>query len=79
MSHDIGHPATTGYHINPLNTQINPHSVAKPVTHDMVRHVTCVLRLFIYFQLLNYIMSETDTTTCSRGTFCSSCNSNQCS
>lgn len=36
MSHDIGHPATTGYHINPLNTQINPHSVAKPVTHDMI-------------------------------------------
>ncbi|XP_027772611.1 protein SIEVE ELEMENT OCCLUSION B-like isoform X2 [Solanum pennellii] len=27
---------TTGHHINPLNVQINPHSVVKPVSHDMI-------------------------------------------
>lgn len=43
MGHDTGHHATTGHHINPLNTQINPlnaqinpHAVVKPVSHDMV-------------------------------------------
>ncbi|XP_009767734.1 protein SIEVE ELEMENT OCCLUSION B-like [Nicotiana sylvestris] len=44
MSHDhmvptTGHHATSGHHINPLNTQINPvmnHPVVKPVSHDMV-------------------------------------------
>ncbi|MCE3215997.1 hypothetical protein HAX54_004316 [Datura stramonium] len=32
------HPMThdTGHHINPLNAQINPHPVVKPVTHDMI-------------------------------------------
>ncbi|TMW88303.1 hypothetical protein EJD97_018736 [Solanum chilense] len=27
---------TTGHHINPLNVQINPLSVVKPVSHDMI-------------------------------------------
>lgn len=49
MSHDhmvptTGHHATSGHHINPLNTQINPvmnHPVVKPVSHDMVRLNFC--------------------------------------
>lgn len=43
----------TGHHINPLNAQINPHPVVKPVSHDMLRHLNCVIISFKY--LLYYV------------------------
>ncbi|XP_060214065.1 protein SIEVE ELEMENT OCCLUSION B-like [Lycium barbarum] len=36
MSHDTGHHASTGHHINPLNAHVMNHAVVKPVSHDMV-------------------------------------------
>ncbi|XP_059316348.1 protein SIEVE ELEMENT OCCLUSION B-like [Lycium ferocissimum] len=36
MSHDTGHHASTGHHINPLNAPMMNHPVVKPVSHDMV-------------------------------------------